>query len=149
MKLEVRLDNKEGQGYLGIGPRYIEEKLGFFKIVKESFRMTGNISVTYVKLFGMLFSGKIPFREARPVSPIGIVSIFQQSVSMGMQNFIFFVALVSILMGFGMLIPILPLDGGNIVLIIIEAIRRKAVPRKVLEIFNSIGIFILVSILII
>jgi len=149
MKLEVRLDNKEGQGYLGIGPRHIEEKLGFFEIVKESFRMTGNISVTYVKLFGMLFSGKIPFREARPVSPIGIVSIFQQSVSMGMQNFIFFIALVSILMGFGNLIPILPLDGGNIVLIIIEAIRRKSVPRKVLEIFNSIGIFILVSILII
>lgn len=149
MKLEVRLDNKEGQGYLGIGPRYIEEKLGFFKIVKESFRMTGNISVTYVKLFGMLFSGKIPFSEARPVSPIGIVSIFQQSVSMGMQDFIFFVALVSILLGFGNLIPILPLDGGNIVLIIIEAIRRKSVPRKVLEIFNSIGIFILVSILII
>ena len=149
MKLEVRLDNKEGQGYLGIGPRYIEEKLGFFKIVKESFRMTGNISVTYVKLFGMLFSGKIPFREARPVSPIGIVSIFQQSVSMGMRNFIFFVALVSILLGLGSLIPILPLDGGNIVLIIIETIRRKAVPRKVLEIFNSIGIFILVSILII
>lgn len=52
-------------------------------------------------------------------------------------------------MGFGNLIPILPLDGGNIVLIIIEAIRRKPVPRKVLEIINSTGIFILVSILII
>ncbi|GAI54399.1 unnamed protein product, partial [marine sediment metagenome] len=52
------------------------------------FRMTGNISVTYVKLFGMLFSGKIPFREARPVSPIGIVSIFQQSVSIETISFL-------------------------------------------------------------
>jgi len=149
IKLEVKLNNVEGQGYLGISPGSVEEKLGFLEIVKESFKMTWDISITYVKLFGMLFSGKIPLSEARPVSPIGLVSLFQQFASISMQDFLFFVALVSILMGFGNLIPILPLDGGNIVLIIIEAIRRKPVPRKVLEIINSIGIFILVSILIV
>lgn len=149
IKLEVKLNNVEGQGYLGISPSSVEEKLGFLEIVKESFKMTWDISIGYVKVIGMLFSGKIPLSEARPVSPIGVVSIFQQFASTGMQNFIFFVAFVSILIGFSNLIPILPLDGGNIVLIIIEAIRRKPVPRKVLEIFNYIGIFILVSILII
>ena len=147
--LKVRLDDVEGQGFLGISPRYIEEKLGFFEIVKESFRITWDISVTYVKLFGMLFSGKIPLSEARPVSPVGIVNIFQQSASMGMQNFIFFIALVSLLMGFGNLIPIFPLDGGNIILIIVETIRKKPVPRKVLEILSFTGIFILVSLLLI
>jgi len=155
IKLEAKLNNVEGQGFLGISPRYTVspryaiEKFGFFGVIKESFRITWDISVTYVKLFGMLFSGKIPFSEARPVSPIGLVSLFQQFASISMQDFIFFVALVSILMGFGNLIPILPLDGGNIVLIIIEAVRRKPVPRKVLEIFNSVGVFIMVSILII
>ena len=149
IKLEVKLNNVEGQGYLGISPSSVEEKLGFLEIVKESFKMTWDISIGYVKVIGMLFSGKIPLSEARPVSPIGVVSIFQQYASTGMQNFIFFVAFVSILIGFSNLIPILPLDGGNIVLIIIEAIRRKPVPRKVLEIFNFAGIFILVSILII
>ena len=155
IKLEVKLGNVEGQGYLGISPRYTVspryaiEKFGFFGVIKESLRITWDISVTYVKLFGMLFSGKIPLSEARPVSPIGLVSLFQQFASISMQDFLFFVALVSILMGFGNLIPILPLDGGNIVLIIIEAVRRKPVPRKVLEIFNSVGVFIMVSILII
>ncbi len=147
--LKVKLDEVEGQGFLGISPRYIKEKLGFFKIVKESFRLTWDISVTYVKLFGMLFSGKIPLSEARPVSPVGIVNIFQQSASMGMQNFIFFIALVSLLMGFGNLIPIFPLDGGNIILIIAETIRKKPVPRKVLEVLNFTGIAILVSLLLI
>ena len=147
--LKVRLDETEGQGFLGISPQYIEEKLGFFEIVKESFRITWDISVTYVKLFGMLFSGKIPLREARPVSPVGIVNIFQQSVSMGMQNFIFFIALVSLLMAFGNLIPIYPLDGGNIILIIIEAIRKKPIPQKVLGILGFAGIAILVSLLLI
>ncbi len=149
IKLKVKLDNIEGQGFLGIGPGYIEEKLGFIGTIKESFKIIWDISVTYVRLFGMLFSGKIPLSEARPVSPVGIVSIFQQSASMGIQNFIFFVALVSLLLGYGNLIPILPLDGGNIVFIIIESIRRKPVPKKVLEVANSIGLFILISFMII
>jgi regulator of sigma E protease len=149
INLKVKLDKVEGQGFLGISPRYIEEKLGFFEIVKESFRITWDISVTYVKLFGMLFSGKIPLSEARPVSPVGIVNIFQQSASMGMQNFIFFIALVSILMGFGNLIPIFPLDGGNIILIIVETIRKKPIPRKVLGILSFAGVAILVSLLLI
>ncbi len=155
IKLEAKLDDVEGQGYLGISPRYTLspryaiKEYGFFGVIKESFRIVWDISVTYIKLFGMLFTGKIPLSEARPVSPVGLVSLFQQFASVSIQDFIFFVALVSVLMGFGNLIPIIPLDGGNIILIIIESIRRKPIPRRVLEILNFAGVFILVSILII
>jgi regulator of sigma E protease len=149
IELKVKLDNVDGQGYLGIGPGYIEEKLGFAGTIKESLIITWDISVTYVKLFGMLFSGEIPLREARPVSPVGIVNIMQQTASLGIQNFIFFTALVSLLLGYGNMIPILPLDGGNIIFIIIESIRKKPVPRKLIEVANSVGLFILVSLLII
>ena len=149
IQIKVRLDNKDGEGYLGISPGYRAEKLGFIGTIKESFKIIWDITVTYVKLFGMLFTGEIPLSEARPVSPIGIVSIFQQSVSMGIQNFIFFVAFVSLLLGYGNLIPILPLDGGNIILIIVESLRRKPVSTKVIEIANYIGSFILISLVII
>ncbi|MBN2073153.1 MAG: site-2 protease family protein [Actinobacteria bacterium] len=149
MDIVAILDEVDGEGYLGISPAYEKKFLDFYELIKESFRMTWEIIVTYIKLFGMLFTGKIPFSQARPVSPIGVISMFQQSVSMGLQDFIIFVALVSILIGFGNLIPLLPLDGGNIVLLVIETIRRKPVPRKVLEVVNSVGIFIMISILII
>lgn len=142
------LDIVEGRGYLGISPEYTRVQMNFPQIVKESFVMTWDIISTYVKLFGQLFTGQIPFDQARPVSPIGIVSIFQQSISMGIQNFILFMALVSILIGFGNLLPILPLDGGNIVVLIIETIRKKPIPRRILEVTNSVGIFIMVAILI-
>jgi len=149
MEIAPVLDIVDGRGYLGISPRYIEKRLGFGEIVTESFRMTGDILVTYVKLFGQLFSGKIPFEEARPVSPIGVVSIFQQSISLGIQNFILFMALVSILIGFGNLLPLLPLDGGNIILLIVETIRRKPVPQRVVEVANYFGIFLMVGLLIV
>ncbi len=149
MTIEPVLDTVEGNGYLGISPQYTKVRPGFFEVVKESFRMTGDILVSYVKLFGMLFSGQIPFDQARPVSPIGVVSIFQQSISMGIQNFILFMALVSILIGFGNLLPILPLDGGNIVLLTIETIRKRPLPRKLVEAANYFGIFLMVSLLIV
>ncbi len=149
MTIEPVLDTVEGNGYLGISPQYTKVRPGFFKVIKESFKMTGDILVSYVKLFGMLFSGQLSFDQARPVSPIGVVSIFQQSISMGIQNFILFMALVSILIGFGNLLPILPLDGGNIVLLVIETIRKRPVPRKLVEAANYLGIFLMVSLLIV
>ncbi len=149
LDIPVELDNVEGEGFLGVSPAYSEKKLGFGEILTEGFKMTWEVSTTYFKLFGMLFTGQLSFDEARPVSPVGIVSIFQQSVALGFQNFLLFIALVSIIIGFGNLIPILPLDGGNIVLIIIESIRKRPIPIKVFDVLNSIGIFIMISILIV
>jgi regulator of sigma E protease len=123
--------------------------MGGGQVLIESFKMVGNLTVTYVKLIGMLFSGQIPFSEARPVSPIGVISIFQQSAAMGAQNFILFVALVSILLAFGNFLPILPVDGGHILIIIIEAIRRKPVSKKAIEIYSTMGIVLVVSLLLV
>jgi regulator of sigma E protease len=149
LKIKTRLETVENQGFLGISPQLVKQKMGFFSIIKESFKMTWDISVSYIKLFGMLFSGKIPFSEARPVSPIGVISIFQQSASMGFQNFILFVALVSLLLAFGNFLPLLPIDGGHIILIIAEAIKRKPIPRKAVEVYNTIGMVLVISLFVI
>ena len=149
LKIEAKLNSVDNEGFLGVGPQLVKVKLNFFQIMKESFIMTGNVTVAYVKLFGMLLAGKIPFAEARPTSPIGIISILQQSAAMGFQNFILFIALVSLLLAFGNFLPILPFDGGHIVIVILEAIRKKPVSKKILEVYNTIGIVIAVSLLLI
>ena len=130
LEIDATLDNVEGNGFLGVGPLLEKIKLGFFQIIKESFKMLWELTVTYVKLFGKLFSGQIPFAQARPASPIGVISIFQQSAALGFQNFILFVAMVSILLAFGNFLPILPVDGGHIVIITLEAIIRRPVPEE-------------------
>ncbi|MGM0364972.1 MAG: M50 family metallopeptidase [Actinomycetota bacterium] len=147
--IQVELEEREGGRYLGIGPEVVKEYLSFGQVIKESFVMTGDIIRTYFMLFGMLFSGQLSFTEARPVSPVGVVSIFQQSAAMGFQNFILFVALVSLLLVFGNLLPILPLDGGHLLVLAIEGFRKKPLSKRALEIFNTIGIILLVSLLII
>lgn len=145
LSIKVKLGAKEGSGYLGISPKLEKVKLGFGGVIKETFKLVGNFTATYFKLLGMLFAGKLPFTEARPVSPIGLVAIFQQSAALGFQNFIMLVGLVSLILGFSNLIPLLPLDGGHIVIIIIEAIRKKPVSKKAFQIYSSIGLVIFIA----
>jgi len=149
LKIDVTLGIKEGSGYLGISPKIEKVKMGFGGVIKETFKLTGDFIVSYFKLMGMLFTGKLSFAEARPVSPIGVVAIFQQSAAMGFQNYIMLVALVSLMLGLSNLIPLLPFDGGHIVINIIEAIRKKPVSRKAVQIYSNIGLVILVSLFVV
>jgi regulator of sigma E protease len=149
LKLDVTLGVKEGSGYLGISPKVEKVKMGFGGIIKETFKLTGDFVVSYFKLMGMLFTGKLSFAEARPVSPIGVVAIFQQSAAMGFQNYILLVALVSLMLGISNLIPLLPFDGGHILINTIEAIRKKPVSKKAVQIFSNIGLVILVSLFVV
>ena len=148
-KIDVTLGIKEGSGYLGISPKIEKVKMGFGGVIKETFKLTGDFIVSYFKLMGMLFTGKLSFAEARPVSPIGVVAIFQQSAAMGFQNYIMLVALVSMMLGLSNLIPLLPFDGGHIVINIIEAIRKKPVSRKAVQTYSNIGLVILVSLFVV
>lgn len=149
LNIKVKLGAKEGQGYLGISPTLEKIKMNPLGIIKASFKLVGDFTVTYFKLLGMLFTGKLPFLQARPVSPLGVVTIFQQSAAMGFQNFLMLVALVSLILGFSNLIPLLPLDGGHIIIMMIESIRKKPVSKKSVQIYNNIGIIIFISLFVI
>ena len=149
LKIDVALGVKEGSGYLGISPKIEKVKMGFGGLIKETFKLVGDFIVSYFRLMGMLFAGKLSFAQARPVSPIGVVAIFQQSAALGFQNYIILVALVSLMLGLSNLIPLLPFDGGHILINIIEAIRKKPISRKAIQIFSNIGIAVLVSLFIV
>jgi regulator of sigma E protease len=62
--------------------------------------------------------------------PIGIATITAQSVNQGLINYIFLVAILSVALGFTNLLPIPALDGGRIVVAIVEWIRRRPFDRK-------------------
>ncbi len=148
-EIEILLDQKDGEGYLGISPMTERQLPGVLMSLKESFRFIRDFFVSYFKLLGMLVTGKLGFEQARPVSPIGLVSVFKQSASLGLQYFIMIIALVSLLLGFSNLIPLLPLDGGHLLVLTIEAIRKRPLNKKVLQIYNAVGMVIFISLFLI
>jgi regulator of sigma E protease len=62
--------------------------------------------------------------------PIGIATITAQSVNQGWLNYLFLVAILSVALGFTNLLPIPALDGGRIVVALIEWARRRPFDRK-------------------
>jgi regulator of sigma E protease len=80
-----------------------------------------------------LITGQVPgglFGPQGLTGPIGIATITAQSVNQGWLNYIFLVAILSVALGFTNLLPIPALDGGRIVVALIEWVRRRPFDRK-------------------
>ena len=87
---------------------------------------TGDFAVSIVDNIKMLFTGKVSTNDL--MGPVGISSIVAKTN--GIQEFIYILALISLSLGVTNLLPFPPLDGGKIVLLIIEAIRKKPLQEK-------------------
>lgn len=74
---------------------------------------------------------------------VGISDVITKTNSA--QNYFYMLSLISISLGITNLLPILPLDGGKIVLIIFEAIRGKKINKRTNEIIQSIGFYFIIG----
>ena len=75
----------------------------------------------------MLFTGKIGIQQM--TGPVGISEIVVKSS--GIYDFVYLLCLVSLSLGVTNLLPIPALDGGRLVILIIEGIRGKALKEEV------------------
>ncbi len=81
----------------------------------------------------------------------GPVAIFKESsdaAKNGIENVLYFLAIISINIGIFNLIPIPALDGGKIVLNILEAIRRKPLKQEIETYVTLAGVVIMVVLMI-
>lgn len=73
---------------------------------------------------------------------------FGQSFGMGLRTMANFLALISIALCIMNLLPIPVVDGGMIVLFIIEWIRRKPLSAKAVYVFQTIGVVIIFGLMV-
>src|SRR3546814_2086437 len=84
-----------------------------------------------VDTLGQIISGRRPVSELG--GPLKIAQVSGEQVNRGLEDFIFFMAMISINLGFINLLPIPMLDGGHLLFYGIEAIQRKPVSPMVQE----------------
>ncbi len=71
-------------------------------------------------------------------SVVGIVQVADDVDRAG--QFIRFVAIISLILAVMNLLPLLPLDGGHLLFGILEAVRRKPMPRSAFERYSMVGL---------
>lgn len=79
--------------------------------------------------------------------PILIFQMAGQQASQGAMSFFSFMAIISINLGVLNLLPIPILDGGHLMFLGIEAIRRKPVSDKVIMMAQRIGLALLITLM--
>ncbi|HGJ2675541.1 TPA: RIP metalloprotease RseP [Streptococcus pneumoniae] len=80
--------------------------------------------------------------------PVAIFKTSSDAAKNGIENILYFLAMISINIGIFNLIPIPALDGGKIVLNILEAIRRKPLKQEIETYVTLAGVVIMVVLMI-
>jgi len=86
---------------------------------------------------------------AQVTGPVGVVRTSEQALTVGVQWYLELLAVISMSIALFNLLPLLPLDGGHILVSLIEGARGRAVPRRVYERFSQLGLALLLLVTVI
>ena len=132
-----------GSGMLGIQPLIIKEKISFF----SSFYYACDTAL-YQSTFTLqyLWDKLIKWEKPDVAGPIGVIQVMAKSAKSGFESYIRLLAVISVALGLFNLLPIPLVDGGMIVLFLLEGIIRKKISTKVIQVYNSIGLALILLI---
>ena len=138
----------------GLSMANVWEHVSPLKTVGYSFNYTGYWIKAVFKSFKLLFTGKASVNDLS--GPVGIVTmvgdIVTESSNDGslyvVMNLIIFSIMISANLGIMNLLPLPALDGGRLVFLIIEAVRKKPVPRDKEGMVHFVGIVLLMILMV-
>lgn len=143
-------------GYsLGLTYNMYREKVSAPEAIKNSFfELKYNINYTISSL-RYLLSGKASIDEIS--GPVGIVTIVDniveqtedEGIGIMLLNLANFATYLSVNLGVINLLPFPALDGGRLVFLIIEAIRRKPLPKEKEAMVHFIGLALLMLLMVV
>jgi regulator of sigma E protease len=148
-KIKNLFGEEVGERYmLGItrkdGVAYKETTLP--EALEAAFIQTWNL--IYLTIMGIvkIIERVIPASELG--GPIRIAELAGQQLEAGWLNLLYFMGLLSVNLGVLNLLPIPVLDGGHLVFLTIEGIRRRPVSNWAMEASQKVGIFLLAALMI-
>ena len=147
-------------GFLGVEPSPVFEKYGLFEAVPKAGSMVGEFTVGSVRgvktMFSEVFGGGLweeltksgdrALDEETTFGIVGFVSFAGDSFAKGeLFDLMMLIVGFTIIVGMMNLLPLPPLDGGHLAVLVIEAVTRKTVDvRRLIPIAAAVIAFFLV-----
>lgn len=135
-------------GMLGIGPRSFyygpikNESYSLLESLKLGIQRFFDFLGIIIESFKQIGKGNIEVEDA----VAGPAKIFQQageSASRGIESFVFLIAQLSISLGLINILPIPALDGGHLLITLIEGIKGSELPTRLKIMIQNIGVLLL------
>lgn len=118
------------------------ETYGFFESFYYGWKDIVKITDLTFTMLGRVISGQIEFGKAFG-GPIKIAQYAAKSADTGILNFLYFLALLSLTLAIINIMPFPVLDGGHLLIIIIEGVIRREIPIKVKVAIQNVGFVLL------
>lgn len=112
-----------------------------------TYEYIGQIAVGLGTLLHQTIVGKADFSQVS--GPVGIVGIVDDVAALGFLYVLRFVAIISINLGILNLLPFPALDGGRLFFLLVEAIRRKPLPPRLVIMSNTVGFVLLILLMVV
>ncbi len=126
--------SEAGTPILGISAAY---KRSIFEAFTKSVRDTYNLSIKTLLFIGKMITGNMGAENLS--GPVGIAKMSGEAFSAGFLPFLYLMAILSISLGVLNLLPIPVLDGGQLTMLAIEAIRGEPLPARVENFAYTLG----------
>jgi regulator of sigma E protease len=118
------------------------ESYGFFESFYYGWKDIVKITDLTFTMLGRVFAGEIEFGKAFG-GPIKIAQFAAKSADTGLLSFLYFLALLSLTLAIINIMPFPVLDGGHLLIIIIEGVLRREIPIKVKVAIQNVGFVLL------
>ena len=115
---------------------------GFFESIFLGWKDIEKITTLTFSMVGKVFAGSIEVGKAFG-GPIKIAQIAVKSADNGISSFLYFLALLSLSLAIINIMPFPVLDGGHLVMIIVEAVIRREIPIKIKMAIQNTGFVLL------
>ncbi len=126
-------------------------KHSFFGSIYHGLMTAGKLGWMIIESLGLFvfqaFQGQANFAEI--IGPIGLVGFIGEAAKDGLSYVLYFTALISLNLSIVNLLPIPALDGGRLLFVIIESIRRKSISPKVFNMVNMVGFAFLIILMLV
>jgi len=139
LELVARLKRLEGgNGFLGISPRTDTERYSFLGSLGETGRWwveySKGVFYSFYRVFNLstlkqLLGISEPTME-RPLTVVGISRIAGQLADEGMYPFLMFLSFLLLFLSYINLLPLPPLDGGHLMVIVVEKLTGKEIDMR-------------------
>ncbi len=109
--------------------------------------MTWTILDRTARSIWMLIAGQASIKDL--AGPVGIARMTGETARQGMGDLLELLALISVNIGFLNILPIPALDGGHLVLVLVEGVRRKPLSTKFKLWAQQVGMVLLLALIVV
>lgn len=139
----IPMETDNGRAIIGINPSSIMTK---YPIGEAAYRAVAYTVNMVHQMITSLWSMIVGTEEAQLAGPVGVAQMAGEVAQIGFVYLLQFTAILSINLGVINLLPLPVLDGGHLIIILVESITRRKLPPKALQYIQMAGLALLLFI---